>query len=1262
MKKVKMKDTAKQLVAVILAFLMSLSVLTDAITVKAEETETIVSETESSAAEQENTEAESPDASTENTVSYEGEGYAVTCNIVNSWGEEYTAEVSIKNTSDKKIHNWNLMFALDGEISNIWNAKISSRNEDGLYTIEGEPYNSNISPDSAVSFGFNAAGSPETPEFHFSQSVQMPVEEGNFEVDFAVSDDWETGFVGEIGILNKSSESFKDWCITFDWENDIDSIWNAKMISHEENHYVISCEEYNRMIEAGQRVQFGFSCSSGKSSIQPENIEVTHFTDGDGKEEDNGDGEDGIDPSEVTEYVDIEFQNGNCAQSVLDDMRFVNYAPELLDVAWASSDESVVTNEGHVTRGEEDRTVTVTAEIQYKGKDYKKEFALTVKRKTDIDIDMLQDYSLSQLEQMNSGDEYYRVNMSEYRYLESIYGTFSDVKVDSYETALVSLYNVKSVMGISNPFEELQVTDIYADECGYIFKFDQKYKGISVLDGQVVISADINGKVDYLRTSYFPLSDDISVVPQVSWEEAVHSVAEYGYILMETEEKEQQESPVILNEYGKGILVWNLFCQMNDEYGEGYEVYVDAQTGEALFSYEVSRNLSKLVLSEPAHGKDMLKKDRKFDVQAICEKNKEKKYRLWNPKYNIQVYNTINVFPITKNKNEWSPQEVSAMANMMDVKDYYALHFGRFSYYSLKEELQSGKVKDRKVKIYMDPSLENNAKWNGRSIVIGYGTGKGGLQEKFLAIDRDTIAHEYSHAVISHETQLKNIGTMGIIEEAYADILACYVDGNWTMGEHIAVGKCLRNIERPVETRNPVCVGGDYYVDDADFSDKNDKGGIHQNSTVISHIAVLMEGKMVPIKDVEGIWYQSLLLGYGPRSDLLDVRNNVVKAAQKKKYSKQIINMIETYFDNAGIDESCNKKAKYFKDIEKVKKISLKKASTERMIRASGRIVKADRDSDFSNNTALDFVQIQDASGKEIGETNAGGSYLVEIKEENPMVINFSKNGYLDETMYLASENIVGQDIRYCDIVEMIPAVEKGKGKAEGYIRDTVTGHGVRDLKISIRKGINNIYTDSEVILETKQNGFYQTPELDAGNYCLEVSSEDAKYMSTYFNIKILGGMTLKDQNMNISNSLEENQMRVVLTWGSKPRDLDSHLVYRLSNGEDGHIYFGKRENVLNNICIAKLDVDDTSGYGPETTTIYNDETGDYTFYVDNFSEETSMGNGNAMVKVYLGNQTVPSYTFTVPDGQAKIWTVFKYNSAAGRLTVVNELGYQIKQ
>lgn len=97
------------------------------------------------------------------------------------------------------------------------------------------------------------------------------------------------------------------------------------------------------------------------------------------------------------------------------------------------------------------------------------------------------------------------------------------------------------------------------------------------------------------------------------------------------------------------------------------------------------------------------------------------------------------------------------------------------------------------------------------------------------------------------------------------------------------------------------------------------------------------------------------------------------------------------------------------------------------------------------------------------------------------------------------------------------------------------------------------------------------------------------------------------------------------------------------------------------NVCTAKLDVDDMEGYGSETTTIYHDETGDYTFYVDNYSGESRLGNGNAMVKVYLGNQTVPSYTFTVPAGTGRVWTVFKYNSAVGRLSVVNELGVTVK-
>lgn len=52
--------------------------------------------------------------------------------------------------------------------------------------------------------------------------------------------------------------------------------------------------------------------------------------------------------------------------------------------------------------------------------------------------------------------------------------------------------------------------------------------------------------------------------------------------------------------------------------------------------------------------------------------------------------------------------------------------------------------------------------------------------------------------------------------------------------------------------------------------------------------------------------------------------------------------------------------------------------------------------------------------------------------------------------------------------------------------------------------------------------------------------------------------------------------MRVVLSWGEKPFDLDSHLIF-----PGGHIYFDSKEGTD-----ANLDVDDTDSYGPETVTI----------------------------------------------------------------------------
>ncbi|HFY0666845.1 TPA: tetratricopeptide repeat protein [Escherichia coli] len=115
--------------------------------------------------------------------------------------------------------------------------------------------------------------------------------------------------------------------------------------------------------------------------------------------------------------------------------------------------------------------------------------------------------------------------------------------------------------------------------------------------------------------------------------------------------------------------------------------------------------------------------------------------------------------------------------------------------------------------------------------------------------------------------------------------------------------------------------------------------------------------------------------------------------------------------------------------------------------------------------------------------------------------------------------------------------------------------------------------------------------------------------------------------------------MRVVLSWGEKPFDLDSHLIF-----PGGHIYFDSKEGTD-----ANLDVDDTDSYGPETVTISKEHFGEsYIYAVQDYSNK-GLPNSNylsaskAKVFVYVGSSLVRSYS--VPAGKrGNIWTVFKLN------------------
>ena len=83
-------------------------------------------------------------------------GGAVKVEISSDWGSGYTATVTITNSTTATLNPWQLGWTFDGQVTSIWNAKVTSRSGES-WSISPESWNGSIAPGASVSFGFNGA-------------------------------------------------------------------------------------------------------------------------------------------------------------------------------------------------------------------------------------------------------------------------------------------------------------------------------------------------------------------------------------------------------------------------------------------------------------------------------------------------------------------------------------------------------------------------------------------------------------------------------------------------------------------------------------------------------------------------------------------------------------------------------------------------------------------------------------------------------------------------------------------------------------------------------------------------------------------------------------------------------------------------------------------------------------------------------------------------------------------------------------------------
>lgn len=338
-----------------------------------------------------------------------------------------------------------------------------------------------------------------------------------------------------------------------------------------------------------------------------------------------------------------------------------------------------------------------------------------------------------------------------------------------------------------------------------------------------------------------------------------------------------------------------------------------------------------------------------------------------------------------------------------------------------------------------------------------------------------------------------------------------------------------------------------------------------------------------------------------------------------------------------------------------------------------GIVTIADSDTDMTNNPPLEECNVRleklTGDGKIDGENNymtvvtdKDGNYQFNNIPSGRFELTFRKDGYITTKQTLTIKNAV---TKHNVAIEIMPDSLSGGGFASGTITDARTGATVSGLTLNIYHGI---HVDSEEpsddywfadTLTTDEKGEYHTNELPAGSYTVFVIDErngiddSERYLKTSFTIKVSGYDLIAEQNGIVSQTLEANQLRVVLTWGSVPADLDLHaLIYSKNGSQISHVSFYNREYYIGDEIATDLDYDDMYSYGPETITVYIPGNNRYVFYVHDYTngllgmENKELASSGARVYVYAGNSNMPIAVFSVPQENGSLWKVFEYNAA----------------
>lgn len=186
-------------------------------------------------------------------------GYSITYEVENSWGNTEAVNVTLTNTGESTIEDWMLYFNPNGKITSNYKSQISITSA-GTFFFKNDGYNANIAPEDSITFSYHIDDCAAIPT-DFILCQKRAAKDNGYSVELNVNDTWGNNFNGSIVLNNNTDKPIEAWELTFDTNFTITEITNswAATVSNIEPYKYMLKGTYTSVIPANSSVVLGFT-------------------------------------------------------------------------------------------------------------------------------------------------------------------------------------------------------------------------------------------------------------------------------------------------------------------------------------------------------------------------------------------------------------------------------------------------------------------------------------------------------------------------------------------------------------------------------------------------------------------------------------------------------------------------------------------------------------------------------------------------------------------------------------------------------------------------------------------------------------------------------------------------------------------------------------------------------------------------------------------------------------------------------------------